>query len=277
MSADGRVVVVVGTGGMGLAVAKRLGPGSTLVLADCDAGALENAAIELRAEGYRVIEHQTDASDESSVASLARTASELGRVEVLVHTAGVSPVQASVEAILRVDLLGTALMLDAFASTIAYGGAGVFIASMAGNLFPQNLDLERRLASVPTSELLALPELATSAVPDSGTAYGLAKRANQVRVRSASLAWGHKGARVNSISPGVISTPMGAAELDGPNGGFMRQMVEASPTGRLGTPHDIASAVEFLVGPSSSFITGTDLLVDGGVVASVLTGTGNGA
>jgi NAD(P)-dependent dehydrogenase (short-subunit alcohol dehydrogenase family) len=277
MSADGRVVVVVGTGGMGLAVAKRLGAGSTLVLADCDTGALENAANELRAEGYRVIEHQTDASDESSVASLARTASELGRVEVLVHTAGVSPVQASVEAILRVDLLGTALMLDAFASTIAYGGAGVFVASMAANLFPQNLDLERRLASVPTSELLALPELAASAVPDSGTAYSLAKRANQVRVRSASLAWGQKGARVNSISPGVISTPMGAAELDGPNGAFMRQMVEASPTGRLGTPHDIASAVEFLVGPSSSFITGIDLLVDGGVVASVLTGTGNGA
>jgi NAD(P)-dependent dehydrogenase (short-subunit alcohol dehydrogenase family) len=277
MSADGRVVVVVGIGGMGLAVAKRLGPGSTLVLADCDAAALEAAAIEIRAEGYRVVEHQTDVSDESSVASLARTATELGRVEVLVHTAGVSPVQASVEAILRVDLLGTAIMLDTFASTITNGGAGVFIASMAGNFFPQNLDLERRLASTPTSELLALPELAGQAVPDSGTAYGLAKRANQVRVRSASLAWGRHGARVNSISPGVISTPMGAAELDGPNGDFMRQMVEASPTGRLGTPHDIASAVEFLVGPSSTFITGSDLLVDGGVVASVLTEIGTGA
>ncbi len=274
MSTEGRVVVVVGLGGMGLAVAKRLGSGSTLVLADFNGATLEAAEAEVRAEGYRVFKFQTDVSDDSSVASLARTASELGRVEVLVHTAGVSPVQASVEAILRVDLLGTALMLDAFATTMAVGGAGVFIASMAGNFFPQNLELESRLARTPTSELLALSELSAQAVPDPGTAYGLAKRANQVRVRSASLAWGKRGARVNSISPGVISTPMGEAELNGPNGDFMRQMVEASPTARLGTPHDIASAVEFLVGPNSTFITGTDLLVDGGVVASVLTGTG---
>lgn len=276
MSTEGRVVVVVGLGGMGLAVAKRLGSGSTLVLADFNAATLEAAVVEVRAEGYRVVEHMTDVSDKSSVASLAKVASDLGRVEVLVHTAGVSPTQASVEAILRVDLLGTALMLDAFASTIANGGAGVFIASMAGNMFPQNIDLETRLARTPTSELLALSELAAHAVPDPGTAYSLAKRANQVRVRSASLMWGKRGARVNSISPGVISTPMGEAELAGPSGDFMRQMVEASPTGRLGTPHDIASAVEFLVGPNSTFITGTDLLVDGGVVASVLTGTGNG-
>ncbi len=274
MSGDGRVVVVVGLGGMGLAVAKRLGSGSTLVLADSNAATLDAAADEIRADGYRVVEHQTDVSDQSSVTSLARTASELGRVEVLVHTAGVSPVQASVEAILSVDLLGTALMLDAFASTIANGGAGVFIASMAGTFFQLDPDLERRLATTPASELLALPELIPQAVPDSGVAYGLAKRANQLRVRAASLVWGQRGARVNSISPGVISTPMGTAELEGPNGDYMRQMVDASPTGRLGTPHDIASAVEFLAGPNSTFITGIDLLVDGGVVASVLSGTG---
>ena len=276
VSADGRVVVVVGLGGMGLAVAKRLGPGSTLVLADFNAATLEAAAVEVRAEGYRVVEYQADVSDESAVASLARRASGLGRVEVLVHTAGVSPVQASVEAILQVDLLGTALMLDAFASTIANGGAGVFIASMAGTFFPQNPDLERRLATTATSELLALAELAPEAITDPGTAYGLAKRANQLRVRSASVAWGQRGARVNSISPGVISTPMGAAELSGPHGDYMRQMVDMSPTGRLGTPQDIASAVEFLAGPNSTFITGTDLLVDGGVVASVLTGMNGG-
>src|ERR1022692_4910534 len=275
MSADGRVVVVVGLGGMGLAVARRLGSGSTLVLADCNVASLEAAAVELRADGYRVVEHQTDVSEESSVASLAKMSTDLGRVEVLVHTAGVSPVQASVEAILRVDLLGTALMLDAFAATIANGGAGVFSASMAGTFFQQDPDLEKRLATTPTSELLDLPELAPQAVPDPGTAYGLAKRANQLRVRAASVIWGRRGARVNSISPGVISTPMGAAELSGPNGDYMRQMVEASPARRLGTPHDIASAVEFLAGPNSTFVTGTDLLVDGGVVASMLTGIGN--
>jgi len=275
MSADGRVVVVVGLGGMGLAVARRLGSGSTLVLADCNAATLEAAAVEIRADGYSVVEHQTDVSDESSVASLAKTSVDLGRVEVLVHTAGVSPVQASVEAILRVDLLGTALMLDAFAATIANGGAGVFIASMAGTFFQQDPDLEKRLATTPTSELLDLPELAPQAISDPGTAYGLAKRANQLRVQAASVIWGRRGARVNSISPGVISTPMGAAELSGPNGDYMRQMVDASPARRLGTPHDIASAVEFLAGPNATFVTGTDLLVDGGVVASVLTGTGN--
>jgi NAD(P)-dependent dehydrogenase (short-subunit alcohol dehydrogenase family) len=194
---------------------------------------------------------------------------EMGRVDVLVHTAGLSPVQASVGAILRVDLLGTALVLDAFALAIAPGGAGVFVASMAGTMFPQDPDLERRLATTPTAALLNLPELSEGAISDQGSAYGLAKRANQVRVRAASVQWGRRRARVNSISPGVISTSMGAAELEGANGEFMRSMVAGSGTGRIGTPDDIAAAAEFLTGPQSTFITGTDLLVDGGVVASL--------
>jgi len=164
------------------------------------------------------------------------------------------------------------LMLDAFASVIAPGGAAVFIASMAGTMTPPQPDLELRLATTPTADLLDLPELSADVIPDPGTAYMMAKRANQVRVRAAALVWGHRQARVNSISPGVISTPMGNVELSGPSGEFMRAMVNGSPTGRLGTPHDIASAVEFLVGPQSSFITGTDLLVDGGVVAAVVNG-----
>jgi NAD(P)-dependent dehydrogenase (short-subunit alcohol dehydrogenase family) len=258
---------------MGSAVAKRVGSGSTVVLADFNPDTLKTAADELRADGYRVVEHLTDVSDETSVASLAETANGLGRVEVLVHTAGLSPVQASVEAILRVDLLGPALMLDAFASVIADGGAGVVIASMAGSIHSLDPDLEHRLATTPTVDLLGLPELTLEAIPDSATAYGLAKRANQLRVRAASVIWGRRQARVNSISPGVISTPMGVAELQGPYGEVMREMVAGSATGRLGTPHDIAAAVEFFVGPHSAFITGTDLLVDGGVVASLLTRT----
>jgi NAD(P)-dependent dehydrogenase (short-subunit alcohol dehydrogenase family) len=212
----------------------------------------------------------TDVSDRDSVSALVETASELGRIEVVVHTAGVSPVQASVDAILRVDLLGAALLLDAFSGTIAPGGAGVFISSMAGTLAPLDPDLERRLMDSATADLLSLPELSAEAIPDPGTAYSLAKRANQLRVRSAAITWGRRGARVNSISPGIISTPMGNAELAGPNGEFMRGMIAGSPAGRVGTSHDIASAVEFLVGPAASFITGTDLLVDGGVVASLL-------
>jgi NAD(P)-dependent dehydrogenase (short-subunit alcohol dehydrogenase family) len=267
-----RVIVVIGVGGMGLAIARRLGSGSTLLLADVNHEALSTAADELRGDGYQVMEQVTDVSNEASVAALAEAASNFGRVEVLAHTAGVSPVQAPVEAILRVDLLGTALVLDAFASVIAPGGAAVFIASMAGTMYPHDADLEHRLATTPTADLLNLPELSEAVITDTGSAYSIAKRANQVRVRASAVVWGRRQARVNSISPGIISTPMGNVELNGPSGEFMRAMVAGSPSGRIGTPHDIASAVEFLVGPHASFITGTDLLVDGGVVASVLAG-----
>jgi NAD(P)-dependent dehydrogenase (short-subunit alcohol dehydrogenase family) len=270
VSEDNRVVVVTGLGGMGLSVAQRLGLGSKVVLADVNQAALEVTAESLRADGYDVVEQMTDVSNRDSVAALAGTASELGRIEVVVHTAGVSPVQASVVAILKVDLLGAALLLDAFSGIVAPGGAGVFISSMAGTLAPLEPDVERRLMDSATADLLSLPELSAEAITDPGTAYSFAKRANQLRVRSGAVTWGRRGARVNSISPGIISTPMGNAELAGPNGGFMRNMIAGSPAGRVGTAHDIASAVEFLVGPAASFITGTDLLVDGGVVASLL-------
>jgi NAD(P)-dependent dehydrogenase (short-subunit alcohol dehydrogenase family) len=270
MSADDRVVVVIGLGGMGLAIARRLGPGSKLLVADVKRSVLSEAVEALRAEGQEVVEQTTDVSDEESVAALASAANDLGRVDVLVHTAGLSPVQASIEAILRVDLLGTAQVLDAFGSAIAPGGAGVVIASMAGTMIPQNPDLDRRLATTPTATLLDLPELADGAIADQGYAYALSKRANQVRVRAASVRWGRRRARVNSISPGVISTSMGAAELHGPSGEFMLSMVARSGTGRIGTPDEIAAAAEFLTGPQSAFITGTDLLVDGGAVASLM-------
>jgi NAD(P)-dependent dehydrogenase (short-subunit alcohol dehydrogenase family) len=265
-----RVVVVTGIGGMGRAIARRLGGGSTLMLADVNPAALGEAAEALRAEGHQVVEQVTDVSDAASVGALASAATELGRVDVLVHTAGLSPVQASVSAILHVDLLGTALVLDAFGAAIALGGAGVFIASSAGSMMPQDVDFERLLATTPTAALLDLPQLSESVIADPGFAYGIAKRANQVRVRAASVPWGRRGARVNSISPGVISTPMGVAELNGPSGEFMQSMVSGSGTGRLGTPDDIAAAAEFLVGPQASFVTGTDLLVDGGAVAGIL-------
>jgi NAD(P)-dependent dehydrogenase (short-subunit alcohol dehydrogenase family) len=270
MAEGDRVVVVTGLGGMGLAIARRLGPGSTLVLADVNRSALSEAAAALRIEGQQVVEQETDVSDPGSVVALAAAAMEIGRVDTLVHTAGLSPVQASVGAILRVDLLGTALMLDAFASAIAPGGAGVVIASSAGSMFPLDPDLERRLATTPTATLLDVPELSESAIANPGIAYGLAKRANQLRVRAASIPWGRRRARVNSISPGIISTPMGRAELEGPSGEFMQSMVDGSGTGRMGTPDDIAAAADFLTGTQSTFVTGTDLLVDGGAVAAVL-------
>jgi NAD(P)-dependent dehydrogenase (short-subunit alcohol dehydrogenase family) len=270
MGEGDRVVVITGLGGMGLAIARRLGPGSTLVLADVNGSALSEAADVLRVEGQLVVEQVTDVSDAASVGALASAAMERGRVDTLVHTAGLSPVQASVGAILRVDLFGTALILDAFASAIAPGGAGVVIASSAGSMFPLDPDLERRLATTPTAALLDLPELSESAIDNPGIAYGLAKRANQLRVRGASVPWGRRRARVNSISPGIISTPMGRAELEGPSGEFMQSMVDGSGAGRMGTPDDIAAAADFLTGTQSTFVTGTDLLVDGGAVAALL-------
>jgi NAD(P)-dependent dehydrogenase (short-subunit alcohol dehydrogenase family) len=267
------VAVVVGVGGMGQAIARRLGPSRRLVLADVAPTLLDTVATTLVGEGHLVTPVVIDVSDGDAVAGLAATASALGPVRVIVHTAGLSPVQASSEAILKVDLLGVAYTLDEFAHVVAPGGAGVVIASMAGHLGPTiPPEEEAQLARTPARELAALPALEAARHPDPGLAYAYAKRANHLRVRAASVEWGHRGARVNSISPGIISTSMGQAELAGATGSFMGAMMAGSGTGRIGTPDDIAAAVEFLVGPAASFVTGTDLLVDGGVIGAMTTG-----
>jgi len=264
------VLVVIGVGGMGLAIARRVGSGAKVLLADFNETILTAAAQQLRGEGHDVVAQKVDVSDRASVAALADAAAELGRVHQVAHTAGLSPVQASVEAIVAVDLLGVAYVLDEFARVVAPGGAGLVIASMAGHFAADSLPLEmaKALSLTPTEELAGLPFLAQ--LPDPGAAYSIAKRANALRVQAAAGAWGARGARINSISPGIISTPMGAEELAGQSGDQMRQMVAASATGRLGTPDDIAAAAAFLLDPrQASFITGTDLLVDGGAVAGV--------
>ena len=263
------VIVITGAGGMGTAIARRIGSGSTVVLADFDEPLLESACAPLAAAGFDVVARAVDVSRQDSVEALAADAAGRGPVSAVVHTAGLSPVQASADAILRVDLLGTALMLDAFGEVIESGGAGVFIASMAGTMASLDPGFEHRLATTPSGDLMELADLSPVAVPDPATAYVVAKRANQVRVRAAALAWGRRGARVNTISPGVIATPMGVSELEGPSGQAMRAMVAGSGTGRVGTPEDIAGVVDFLIGPHASFITGTDVLVDGGVVAGL--------
>jgi NAD(P)-dependent dehydrogenase (short-subunit alcohol dehydrogenase family) len=267
------VAVVVGVGGMGQAVARRLGPGRCVVLADVAPDLLDRVTKTLTGEGHEVIPVVTDVSDAEAVARLASTASTRGPVRVVVHTAGVSPVQASAESIVKVDLLGVAFTLEEFAPVVAPGGAGVVIASMAGYMGPAIApEEEAQLALTPARELAALAALQPARHPDPGLAYAYAKRANHIRVRAASVEWGRRGARVNSISPGVISTSMGQAELAGATGSFMRAMVAGSGTARIGTADDIAAAVEFLVGPAASFVTGTDLLVDGGVIGAMTTG-----
>jgi NAD(P)-dependent dehydrogenase (short-subunit alcohol dehydrogenase family) len=271
-STDKEVLVVVGAGGMGLSTARRVGAGRVIVLADINQSGLDAAAEALSADGHHVLTQQVDVTSRASVAAVADMAASTGRVTAVVHTAGLSPQQASAEAVLTVDLLGVALALDEFGRVIEPGGAGVVIASMAGHMYPAlDADVARQLAETPTDELLGLD--ACVAITDSRQAYPFAKRANQIRVAAAASAWGLRGARINSISPGVISTAMGRLELSGESGGLMRAMVDNAGVRRIGTPEDIAAATEFLLGPSAAFITGVDLLVDGGVIAAIQTGT----
>jgi NAD(P)-dependent dehydrogenase (short-subunit alcohol dehydrogenase family) len=266
------VLVIIGVGGMGMAVARRSGAGRTIVLADINAAGLQAAAEALTVDGHHVLTREVDVTSRDSVVAVAAAAEAAGRVTKVVHTAGLSPVQASAEAVLAVDLLGVALSIDVFAKVIESGGAGVVIASMAGHMMPPpDPEVARQLATVPAEELLDLE--ACSAITSSQMAYPFAKRANQIRVAAAAKAWGERGARINSISPGVISTAMGRLELDSESGTLMRAMVDNSGLRRMGTPEDIAAATEFLLGPAASFVTGTDLLVDGGVVAAISTGT----
>lgn len=266
------VLVVVGVGGMGEAIARRLGPGRTVLLADFAEPLLERVAGALRRDGYDVRTKRVDVGDRQSVRALATAAAGLGPVMHLAHTAGLSPVQAPKDAVLRVDLAGVAYSIDAFAEVVSPGGAGVVIASNAGQQAADALpaEVQHALASTPTEALLDLPFLAS--LPNAGAAYSVAKRANQLRMHAASVAWGTRGARINTISPGIISTPMGQAELAGQHGDIMRSMIAASGTGRIGTPNDIAAAAAFLLGPDATFVTGTDLLVDGGVTAAVRAG-----
>lgn len=268
------VLVVIGIGGIGQAIARRLGSGSALLLADVDEGLLARLGDVMRGEGHDVHTQRVDVSDPESVAALATAAAGLGSVRRLAHTAGLSPVQAPAEAVLRVDLFGVAYVLEAFEPVMAPGGAAVVIASMAGTNSAAGLTPEEEveLACAPARDLPTSAVVVAHGLAHGNEAYGFAKRANQLRVKGASIAWGRRNVRLNSISPGIISTPMAIAELEGPSGTMMRTLIEGSSLGREGTPDDIAAAADFLLGPMSAFVTGTDLLVDGGAVAAESTG-----
>lgn len=268
------VIVVIGAGGIGIAIARRQCFGRTVLLADCNAQTLAGAAQSMRDAGYAVESQVADVTSRASIKALATKAAALGSVTQVVNTAGLSPNMASIEGVLKVDLYGTAVVFDEFADVIAPGGAGLIISSMAGHMLPAlPPEQDQALIHTPTEDLLALPFLQAGAIPNSGVAYMIAKRANQLRVQACAVSWGARGARVNSISPGVVVTPLAQHELNSEIGGMYRAMVAASPAKRMAPPEEIAVAASFLLGPDAAFVTGSDLLIDGGVIAAMKTGT----
>jgi NAD(P)-dependent dehydrogenase (short-subunit alcohol dehydrogenase family) len=219
--------------------------------------------------GFEVSTATVDVSSRESVHALVEAATALGDVWGVIHAAGVSPSQASPATILRVDLYGTALVLEEFGNVIAPGGSGVVIASMSGHRLPAlTAEQDKALATTPTDELLALPLLGLDRVTDPLNAYQISKRANSLRVMAEAVRWGKRGARVNTISPGIIITPLANDELSGPRGAGYRRFIEGSPAGRAGTPDEVATVAALLMGPDGAFITGSDILQDGGVTAA---------
>jgi len=263
------VIVVIGAGQIGLAIARRVGVGKHVLLADMRAENANAAAEVLANVGYEVSVATVDASSREDVHALIEKATGLGNVTGLIHAAGVSPTQASPATILKVDLYGTALVLDELGNVIARGGAGVVIASQSGHrLPPLTVDQNKALATTPVEELLSLPFLQPAQVKDSLHAYQISKRGNSLRVMAEAVRWGKRGARVNTISPGIIMTPLAKDELNGPRGAGYRRMIEVCAAGRAGTPDEVGTVGALLMGPDGGFITGSDFLMDGGVTAA---------
>jgi NAD(P)-dependent dehydrogenase (short-subunit alcohol dehydrogenase family) len=268
-----QVVVIIGAGGIGIAIARRQGFGKHILLADFNEELLAKAARELEVASYKVSTQKVDVSSRESVRSLVEAASRLGSIVQVVNTAGVSPNMAPPERVLAVDLYGSAVMFEEFRRVIAPGGAGLIISSMAGHMAaPLSKEDDHALAFTPADELLALPVLSGEAIPNSMVAYIVSKQANHVRVQAESIKWGERGARVNSISPGIIATPLAQHELNSPIGDVYRGMIAASPSKRMASPDEVAAAAAYLLGPDAGFITGSDLLMDGGVIAAMHAG-----
>ena len=268
-----QVTVVTGPGSIGQAIARRVSAGKHVVLADLHQENADRASEVIRNTGFEVSTTTVDVSNRDSVIALVETATTHGDVTGLIHAAGVSPRQAPIEAILAVDLYGSAVVLEEFGKVIARGGAGVVIASQSGHrLGALTSEQNVALATAPADDLLKLPLLQRDQVTDTLHAYQLAKRANSLRVMAEAVRWAKRGARVNTISPGIIITPLATDELTGPRGEGYRQMLEQSPAGRAGTPDEVANVAALLMGPDGAFITGSDFLMDGGVTASYFFG-----
>ena len=268
-----QVMILTGAGQIGMAIARRMGYGMKIVIGD---KRMENAvqiADTMNKAGFDTVPMEMDLASRSSILALIEKAQAHGEIKYLVNAAGVSPSQASVETILHVDLYGTAVLLEEVGKFIKPGGVGVTISSQSGHRLPAlGEEIDRQLACTPTDELLDLDVLQSQNICDTLHAYQLAKRCNVKRVMAEAVKWGKRGARINSISPGIIVTPLALDEFNGPRGDFYKDMFARCPAGRPGTADEVANVAELLMGEKGAFITGADFLVDGGATATYFYG-----
>ena len=263
------VMLVTGAGQISMAIARRNGFGKKIVLGDRNPDNCKAIAEIMNKAGFDVEPVTMDLSSKDSIIDLIARASEFGKIKYLVNGAGVSPSQASVETILKVDLYGTAVLLEEVGKVIAKGGSGVTISSQSGFRMPQlTPQQDRAIATTAPSELLALDLLKKENIKDTLHAYQLAKRCNEKRVMYEAVRWGERGARINAIAPGIIVTPLAIDEFNGPRGDFYKNMFKKCPAGRPGTADEIATIAKLLLGDEGAFITGSTFLADGGATAS---------
>ncbi|MBD5544924.1 MAG: SDR family oxidoreductase [Lachnospiraceae bacterium] len=263
------VMLWAGAGQIGMAIARRMGYGMKIIVGDRNLDNAKSVAKIMNDAGFDVFPMEMDLSSRESILAMIAEGQKYGAIKMLVNAAGVSPSQAPVETILKVDLYGTAVLLEEAGKVIADGGVGVTISSQSGFRMPAlTAEQDEQLACTPTEELLALPILQKENIRDTLHAYQLAKRCNEKRVMAQSVEWGRKGARLNAIAPGIVVTPLAIDEFNGPRGDFYKNMFAKCPAGRPGTADEIANAAELLMSDKGAFITGSTLLIDGGATAS---------
>lgn len=263
------VMIVTGVGQISMAIARRMGFGKKIVMGDKNINNAKAIAEIMNNAGFDVEPVEMDLSSRESILSLIAKAQEYGDIKMLVNGAGVSPSQAPIEAILKVDLYGTAVLLEEVGKVITKGGCGVTISSQSGWRMPQlTAEEDAELATTPTEELLKLEILQPENIKDTLHAYQLAKRCNEKRVMAQSVEWGKRGARLNDIAPGIIVTPLAVDEFNGPRGDFYKNMFAKCPAGRPGTADEVANVAELLMSDKGAFITGSTFLIDGGATSS---------
>lgn len=269
-----KVMLLVGAGQIGMAIARRVSTGMKIIVGDKKTENAENIAAILNNAGFDAFPVETDLSDRASIQSMIARGQEYGESAMLVNAAGVSPSQAPIEAILKVDLYGTAVLLEEVGKVIASGGVGVTISSQSGWRMPAlTAQQDEQLATTPTEELLLLDFLQPENIRDTLHAYQMAKRCNEKRIMAQSVEWGKRGARLNAIAPGIIVTPLAIDEFNGIQGDFYKNMFAKCPAGRPGTADEVANVAELLMSDKGAFITGSTFLIDGGATASYYYGS----